>query len=230
MAKWNYDDCFVRHPISENETVIFDDGSMVKVHNIYKHLPDIMLNADLVFVDPPWNLGNLNTFYTKADMKERNDSFEKFYTRLFECIEQINVNICYIEVGKEYLSNFITEARNIYRYVTFYNSTYYHNKNNLCYVIRASNKYKKPKLDGMDEEDIIQWICKNEDYNCIGDLCMGRGLVGLNAYKNNKRFVGTELNHKRLSVLLEKIVRLGGKYSKIKGGMNNEETRSGKIV
>ena len=40
----------------------------------------------------------------------------------------------------------------------------------------------------------------------IGDLCMGRGLVGVNAYKNGKRFVGTELNHKRLAVLLERIV------------------------
>ena len=35
---------------------------------------------------------------------------------------------------------------------------------------------------------------------------MGRGLVGVNAYKNGKRFVGTELNHKRLAVLLERIV------------------------
>ena len=57
----------------------------------------------------------------------------------------------------------------------------------------------------MDEENIIEWICENEEFECIGDLCMGKGLVGINAHKNGKRFVGTELNHKRLSVLLEKI-------------------------
>ena len=45
---------------------------------------------------------------------------------------------------------------------------------------------------------------------------MGRGLVGVNAYKNGKRFVGTELNHKRLAVLLERIVNMGGTYKLIK--------------
>ena len=95
--------------------------------------------------------------------------------------------------------------RKLYKYVTFYNSTYYRDNNRLCYVIRGSNNAKKPSLDGMDEEDIIKWVCKNEDYSCIGDLCMGQGLVGVNAYKNGKRFVGTEANHKRLSVLVEKL-------------------------
>ena len=52
----------------------------------------------------------------------------------------------------------------------------------------------------MDEEDAISYICENEDYTSIGDLCMGRGLVAINAYRNNKKFVGTELNYKRLSV------------------------------
>lgn len=45
---------------------------------------------------------------------------------------------------------------------------------------------------------------------------MGRGLVGVNAYKNGKRFVGTELNHKRLAVLLERIVNMGGTYRLVK--------------
>lgn len=71
-------------------------------------------------------------------------------------------------------------------------------------------------LDYTDEEDAIAWVCENEEYDCIGDLCMGRGLIGVNAYKNGKRFVGTELNHKRLAVLLERIVNMGGTYKLIK--------------
>lgn len=170
-----------------------------------EEIPGFMKEADLIFVDPPWNKGNLNTFYTKAEKVERLDSFGIFYKRLFECIKEIAPRTCYIEIGKEYLADFIMEMKDIFKYVTFYNSTYYHKKDRLCYVVRGSNRYKKPKLDNMDEEDIIEWICKNEDYNCIGDLCMGMGLVGLNAYKNGKKFVGTELNHKRLSVLIERI-------------------------
>lgn len=218
MSKWNYGDAYIRHPIKRGETVIFGNGSMLKVHNIFDPLPNIMLNPDLMFIDPPWNLGNLNTFYTKAGRIDYQDSFKCFYKRLFECIKQIDPRTCYIEVGKEYLAEFITETKQIFKHVTFYNSTYYHKQDNLCYVIRGSGRRKKLPLDGMDEEDIIKWICENEEYDCIGDLCMGLGLVGLHAYKNGKRFVGTELNHKRLSVLIESIVKEGGSYKVVRNG------------
>ncbi|MFA7076509.1 MAG: hypothetical protein WC152_07595 [Candidatus Izemoplasmatales bacterium] len=208
MNKWNYGDAYKRYPLS-NEPYVFPDGSIIKVHNIFDPLPEFMKKADLIFVDPPWNLSNINTFYTKANRRDYLDNFEMFYKRLFDCIKEINPRTCYVEIGKQYLADFIIEMRKLYKYVTFYNSTYYRDNNRLCYVIRGSNNAKKPSLDGMDEEDIIKWVCKNEDYSCIGDLCMGQGLVGVNAYKNGKRFVGTELNHKRLSVLVEKIMTLG---------------------
>lgn len=209
---WNYGDAYLRHPIGESGTAVFNDGSIVKTHNIFNPLPEFMKQADIVFVDPPWNLGNLNTFYTKAERIDKQNNFEVFYKRLFECIKQISPVTCYVEVGKEYLSEFTQEMKKLYKHVTFYNSTYYHKKENPCYVIRGSNKRKKLPLDYMDEEDIISWICENEDYDCIGDLCIGRGLVGINANKNGKRFVGTELNHKRLSVLLEKLTKNGCSY------------------
>ena len=90
----------------------------------------------------------------------------------------------------------------------------------MCYAIRAGKRKKFP-LDYMDEENIIEWVCANEEYDCIGDLCMGRGLVGTNAYKNGRRFVGTELNPKRLAVLLERIDKMGGRYQ-IVGDENND--------
>lgn len=212
MAKWNYGDAYLRHPIGPDQIAVFEDGSRLKVHNIFDPLPEFMKDADLIFVDPPWNLGNLNTFYTKAERSDYQNNFETFYKRLFECIKMINPKTCYVEVGKEYLAEFLLEMKQIFKNVTFYNSSYYHKKDNICYVIRGSSKRKKLLLDYTDEENIIEWICQNEDYNCIGDLCMGRGLVGMNAIKNGRRFVGTELNHKRLSVLLEKASELGINY------------------
>ncbi|PRR85508.1 hypothetical protein [Clostridium luticellarii] len=204
MSKWNYGDAYLKYPLSQ-APYIFNNGSIVQVHDIFNPLPEFMKKADLIFVDPPWNRGNINTFYMKAEKEERIDNFSDFYIRLFKCIRKIKAKTCYIEIGKEFLADFIIEAKKIYKYVTFYNSSYYHSKDKICYVIRGSRKFKKPKLDYMDEEDIIEWVCTNEDYDIIGDLCMGRGLVGLNAYKNGKKFVGTELNHKRLSVLIERI-------------------------
>ncbi len=212
MSKWEYGEAYQRHPINPGEIIAFEDGSRVKVHNIFEPLPGFMKDADMIFVDPPWNLGNLNSFYTKANRTDYPDSFERFYRRLFECIAEIRPAICYVEVGKQYLSEFIQEMKRIYRQVTFYNSSYYHRKENICYVVRGSRKRKKLPLDYMDEEDIIAWVCANEDYKCIGDLCIGLGLVGLHAHKNGKRFVGTELNHKRLSVLLEKLSERGLSY------------------
>ena len=221
--KWNYGDAIERHPINEGESAIFEDGSQLQVHNIFNPLPDFMRQADLIFVDPPWNLSNINTFYTKADMQERVESFESFYQRLFECIAEINPKTCYVEIGKQYLADFIVEMRKIYKYVTFYNNTYYHNKNKLCYIVRGSNKSKKPSLDGLDEEKVIEWVCANEEYDVVADLCMGRGLVAVNAKKNNKIFVGTEMNKKRLAVTIEKIVKQDISY-KIKRcrGEHNE--------
>jgi DNA modification methylase len=212
MSKWEYGKAYIEHPIKEGQVAIFENGSKVAVHDIFKPLPAFMGEADIIFVDPPWNLGNLNSFYTKAERTDYKDNFEEFYKRLFECIKEISPKVCYVEVGKEYLADFIFEMRKLYKSVTFYNSTYYHQKERICYVIRGASKYKKLPLDYMDEEDIIAWICKNEDYETIGDLCIGKGLVAVNAYRNGKKFVGTELNPKRVSVLLKEVSRLGGKY------------------
>lgn len=212
MSNWDYGNAFARHPVDKGRA-IFADGSCLKTHDIFDPLPSFMREADLIFTDSPWNKGNLRSFYTKADMPLPNVTFEAFYNRLFDCIREISPDICYTEIGKEYLADFILAMRQQYPYVTFYNSTYYHNKNNLCYVVRGAKKSKKPKLDGMDEEDIIGWVCQNEAYTCVGDLCMGRGLVAAGALRAGRRFVGTELNHKRLSVALETIAAMGGVYT-----------------
>jgi hypothetical protein len=213
-SEWNYGDAYLRHPIQLGEIAIFDDGSTVKVHDIFDPLPDFMKRADLIFVDPPWNLGNLNTFYTKAERNDYKQDFSQFYKRLFTCIGEISPRVSYVEVGKEYLADFINEMRLLYPAVTFYNSFYYHQKGNICYVVKGAKKRAKMPLDYMDEEDIINYICEHEDYSCIGDLCIGRGLVGIGAIKNKKQFVGTELNRKRVAVMLERIVQTGIPYKK----------------
>lgn len=212
MYEWNYGDAYIRHPC-DGKTVLFEDGSIVKPHDIYNPLPEFMKTADLIFTDSPWNQGNIRSFYTKAGLDPEELDFNRFVEVLFVRVREIHPKICYLEIGKEFLADYIQKMRGIYKYVTFYNSTYYHKSENLCYVVRGSNKAAHPKLDGMDEEDIIRWVCQNETYNVIGDLCMGRGLVGRYAADAGKRFVGTELNHKRLSVLLETMSKKGIKYT-----------------
>jgi len=100
------------------------------------------------------------------------------------------------------------ECKKIYKYVTFYNSTYYNKKENKCYVVHATNNYKKRRfkeLEDLDEEEIIKWVTKNIEYKCIGDLCMGKGLVAYYSNLNEKKYVGIELNKKRLAVAVKRI-------------------------
>lgn len=43
---------------------------------------------------------------------------------------------------------------------------------------------------------------------------MGLGLVGLSAYKGNKKFVGTELNKRRIANLIQKLYKEGAVIKK----------------
>lgn len=209
MADWNYGGAIDRYPIKAGE-VWGNENLLVQVHDLReKSLPDFMETADCVFVDPPWNMGNVNSFITKADRNDYIQSYMDFTESLLMALVKIQPEVLYLEMGKEFLPWWHMELAKRYRRITFYNSTYYHKKDCLCYVIRATNRKPRhditPKLDGMDEEDIIKWVCENERFNVIADPCMGRGLVGKYALAAGKKAVGTELNPKRLACLLEAV-------------------------
>lgn len=205
MAKWEYGG---KYKLYDMDGVIELDGGRLMVHDIYKPLPDFMKEADCIFVDPPCSLGNLNTFYTKADRTDYKDSYIPFVKRLFENIDEINPKYLYIEVFKSNKQMIIDECKIRFKYVNVDESTYYHNKDRHCWIVRCSNESEAKHPDiVIDEEDYIKWICENVDYKCIGDLCMGQGLVGYYSYLNNKKFVGTEINKKRLAVLVDKITK-----------------------
>ncbi len=210
--KYNYGDAYLRHPI-ETGTAVFPDGSRLKVHDIMDPIPAFMHLAEVIFTDSPWNTGNLRSFYTKAEIEPPYEvEFRLFRLRLFKCIAEIFPDQCFLEIGKEGLADYIQGMRQLYKYVTFFNSTYYHRPENHCYIVLGSQKSPRGiHLDGMDEEDIISWVGEHTS-GCLGDLCMGRGLVALAAYRNGRQFVGTELNHKRLSVTLERLTESGAKY------------------
>lgn len=180
---------------------------ILKVHDIFNPLPEFMKQADVVFSDPPCSIGNLNTFYTKAGKQgEKKTDFTPFYKRFFECIDEIKPKKLFLEVFASNKETFVEECKQRYASVRIYNLTYYHKKEDKCFFLVCEDKAVVDyPFEGMDEEEGVEWICKNVEYNCIGDLCMGMGLVGKEAFKNGRRFVGTELNENRLAVLVDKI-------------------------
>lgn len=185
----------------------------VQAHNIFDPLPDFMRRADCVFVDPPYNLALLNGFYSKAGRSDKQGEFTPFMDRVFECIAELKPHSAFIEIGKECLADFIIRTRPLFKYVTFYNSSYFHDPDNKCYIIHGTNDHGfrllagRAKLDHKDEADIIAWITAEYPYNCIADLCMGKGLTGFYANKAGRQFVGIELNPERLAVLGERIAK-----------------------
>ncbi len=66
----------------------------------------------------------------------------------------------------------------------------------------------------MDDMDTPKAVIEHEQFKCVADLCMGRGLTGLTAYRLKKQFVGTELNKRRLAVLIDTVAREEGHWTK----------------
>lgn len=203
MSKWEYGEAYKKYNM---DGLIKTGTGVVKVHNIFDPLPEIMHRADCIFCDPPCSKANINTFYTKADRTDYQESYEPFSERFFECLDEIAPKTVFIEVFASNRDYFLEQCKARFEYVKEYNTTYYHKASCKCWVIQASHTpIEEYPFDGMDEQDVIEYICKNHNYSCIGDLCMGRGLVGFYANKYGREFVGTELNQKRLAVLLERI-------------------------
>lgn len=178
----------------------------VKVHDIFEPLPKFMKQADCLFIDPPCSEGNFKSFYTKADKTVRMN-INYFNGRLFELIDEINPKHLFIETFKSNNETIFNRLNERYgTNIKEFQSYYYGNKNNQCSIFYAyledENTFEIPLID---EEKAIEYICKNVDFNCIGDLCIGKGLVGFYANKYGKKFVGTELNEKRLACLIEHI-------------------------
>lgn len=202
--KWEYGEVYKKYDMDGD---IHIGSGIVRVHDIFEPLPGFMKNADVIFSDPPCSEGNLKSFYTKAGMLKKH-FYDMFQDRFFECIDEIKPKVLFIEVFASNMERFFDECKKRYPEVCIIESRYYNNRKNKCWILYASHRIDQKLveiLSDKDEQKIIELICKHHSFECIGDLCMGRGLVGMYANKYGKKFVGTELNKKRLAVLLDRI-------------------------
>jgi 16S rRNA G966 N2-methylase RsmD len=212
MTKWLYGDSWERYPIEPGEVWGLPDGSRLAVHNIFDPLPAWM-RADLLFVDPPWNQGNLSSFYTKAGRTDY-PAFADFTEVLFQRIAEIGAETVYIEIGNQAVDAWYERLAGQFEHVQRWPVTYY--RKHPTNIIRGSRRRLIDfDFSGIDEERCISIIAEIEDYQVIADPCMGRGLVGMAAFSSGRRFVGTELNKRRLAVLLDRLDKAGAQVQKI---------------
>lgn len=198
---WDYGGAWRRHDMTG--VIDLPNRSRVMVNDLTHGLPDWMRWADTVFTDPPCSTGNLRSFHTKAG-QALPYSFSHFEDALFAGLEMIAPKHLFVEVFRSNREPFEARIRRMYSNVRVYDSHYYNKPANRCWIVHASD-HPLPDypLDGVDEAKAIAWICANHEFECIADPCMGRGLVGKHAYLNGRRFVGTELNPRRLGVLVD---------------------------
>lgn len=178
---------------------------IVKVHDIFQPTPEFMKSADVILSDPPYNQSALSSFYTKADIKEK-QSFTNFFDRYFEVVDEINPKIIILEIGVPQEAIYLEALSKRYKNIVSHEAFYYTKEH--CLFLVASNEPIPEVLQNLpkiDEEKLIDLICRELDYECVADPCMGTGLVGFYSDKYGKKFVGTELNKKRLGVLLERV-------------------------
>lgn len=203
MADWDYGGAWRRHDMSGEIHLPHD--SVVAAHDITHGLPEFMRRADAIFVDPPCSQGNLRSFHTKAG-QALPYSFGDFERSLFQRIDEIGPRNLFVELFKSNMTGFMDAIKRRYPFVTVYDSFYYNKRGNRCWIAHASTgACPALPIDNIDEAKAIQWITANVDFDCIGDLCMGLGTLGWHAYQSGRQFVGTELNPKRLAVLVDKI-------------------------
>lgn len=208
MSEWEYGGAYRNHDM--NGVITLPNGSLVQVCDLTEGLPDFMKQADVLFIDPPCSKGNIQSFYTKADLGTAVE-YGRFSDMLFEHIATIRPRHLFMELFAANMAEYTERAMRLFGHKVVYRSFYYKKRSNRCWIVHFSNEPISivPGFDDMDEERFIKKLCHEFDYQCIGDICMGTGLVGKYAYEAGKRFVGTELNKKRLALLVDHIRRDG---------------------
>lgn len=213
-TKWLYGGAWEKFPIEPGQVWQAGTGR-VAVHNLFDPLPE-WVRPDLLFIDPPWNLGNLNSFYTKAERLDYQRDFRDFTAALLERLDQVGPCVCYIEMGRQNAQVYHDHLAKRYSVVQRWDVVYY--RKHPTVLLRGAATPTEFDYTGIDEAECIKILARNEAYETIGDICMGRGLVGMAAYAASRPFVGTELNPRRLACLLQGIAKLGGDVRRLNDG------------
>ena len=216
--EYKYGDAGDRYPIKMGETWRVGDavlrcgdleaGDGMKLVLDYKERPKLMVT------DPPWNSGNARTFRGKAGLDRPVD-----FPNLMSCVLELGV-LCkgevWIEMGVQYLFKLTEQVRALHGHVlqTFETTYYKKRPNRLMRCVFHGEWCALPLFDptGMDDADftapIIAHYSQPGDVVC--DPCTGQGQMAVDAIKQGRRFIGLELNPRRLAVTVDKLVQLTG--------------------
>lgn len=206
-GKWLYGDSWERFPINDGE--VWQAGKNVLAVKDLTNITQLdffgIPQFDMSYVDPPWNTGNINSFYTKAGFSEKKE-FESFIEKLITLISVHSPRINYLEMGSQnldFVKDLIISLNGIVTNV--WKIKYY--QKHPCFLIRytfGTASIIDFDFTGIDDDYTPRFAMQFEpNVNSVLDLCTGRGLTGRTAHSLGKTFFGTELNKRRLACLID---------------------------
>jgi len=202
-------------PIKEGEIWHYYDSnlkgdSMISVCDIRHDYPTYCKKAEMVYCDPPWNKALTNYFINKACKENKIKDYADFYMSLFERINETNAQVCYLEIGKQYVDVFEFEMGKLFPIVDVWEITYY--KERKAYLLRGAYDLCKKDFSGLDDSMTPYHAIGYEILSPIVDMCMGRGLTALACYNQCKCFYGVDINKNSLAHAISKLNKEGAKF------------------
>lgn len=187
--------------------------SCVCQYDLYNELPSFMQEADLLVINPPWNTLNLRNFYKRVGFSV-DTNIKNFLIQLLCQILKINPKVFYLQMGRQNVDFLVKKLETEFSNIQIWDTVYL--RRNPCFLIRVGGHQKKIDFTGVDEQDVPKAVMAIEQFDCVGDLCIGAGSTGIAAYEAGKRFVGIDINQSSLDCLKKEIGIRGGEWMQMK--------------
>lgn len=195
-------------------------------------LPGASALPRIVYSDPPWGQGNLNTFQTKAGLDRASYDWRQLYLRIAVASGPFHVKHLYIEnshrdseVGADtyaaltnspVTAKFAPEGNRGY-----WDITYYHRRSNRAGLYHvgsepfpaalAGDAANPGPLWGRDDDDSPGIVMRaHAPRGIVVDPCAGRGVTSREAERSGWVSFNNELNPYRVSAALARMSKLIG--------------------
>lgn len=208
MTAWDYGEEGRRYPVAPNSLWqagehLFVVGSVLELGEAAKALAVSAGGPTLVYCDPPWNQGNVNSFQTKAGLPHAEHTWLDLYAAVVALAGETPV---WLEGGRRQADQVQQLLPGPERAI--FEITYY--RRSPC-VLHYSGPTAPPcDPRGMDDEDTPDFVLAAYPAGLVFDPCAGRGLTSRAAEAAGWRSVNVELNPNRVSAALSRLAEATG--------------------
>ena len=209
MPRWDYGPEGDRFPVADGQW--WECG-----HHLYRcgdiHGLAVAERPDVIYVDPPWNTGNVRSFYTKAGLPHPEWEWTELYRVIIALAEGFGCAL-WVEGGVRQRDEFMAMLPG--PHTASWPITYYR-KHPAVLAYSGPIPPPVPDLSGSDDEHTPKIVLSayvkaaGGEVGLVLDPCAGRGLTSRAAEQNGWRSVSNELNPTRVSVALARMEKMIG--------------------